>query len=517
TLMLTAFNVNGFRSPSTHYFSQNNITATVNLSDGATNTGVVNLSENTFNGDVTYANNSAATARESTGGSNIYNGNLTLVRNAGGIAVAYNTPTYINGNLILNSATGINFTDTVKFGGGTATVIEQLGTQAIVMPKLQMAKTGTGSLSLNDSLTISDKLNFGGGLIIGSGSNFLKFLNGSVYADTTKFSHVKGPVRKVGNSIFTFPIGTDTSLNLVAMSAPGLATDVFSAEYKLKNPSLDGFDTSLRGAPLLRISGCEYWVVQRITGSSNVFLTFSFMPPCALNHWYISDPSYVRIARWTGGGTPVWENLGNSASTGTINGTITTGAAVTNFSPFTFASIDLSINLLPLTLKYFIAEKMTGKVKLQWRTDNEINTSKFEVERSTDGRNFASVYSTPAFSTQGEHDYLAYDASPAPGLNYYRLKMIDRDGKYTLSYIVRIDFSKTYDISVIPNPAKDYFILTGSGDFEKVEIIDIRGKMVRQYNRSISRWYSLSGISSGIYFIRLAGAKEKITTKLIIE
>ena len=122
-----------------------------------------------------------------------------------------------------------------------------------------------------------------------------------------------------------------------------LATDVFSAEYLKTNPDLAGYDTSAFGGSILRVSGYEYWNVKRESGTSNVSLTLSYTDPGSGD--YITVPADARIARWTGS---TWQDLGNSASTGTTAGTVTSGAAVTNFTPgpFTFGSANLQTNAL---------------------------------------------------------------------------------------------------------------------------------------------------------------------------
>jgi len=345
TLLLSAFNVNGYTGGGLDDFLQNQITGTVNISDAPGNTNSHYFRKNTINGNTTITNNSAATLFESYQGGNIYNGDVNLIRNNGTISFTYSDPSIINQSLTLNSVSGITFTDTVKMGGNTNAAIEQLGTQAIVIPKLVIQKTIGSTITLNDSVTVSTKLNFDGGNIISSTLNQLIFPDNATYAGASTTSHVVGAVSKIGNDAFTFPIGTPTSLNMVAMTAPADINSKFSAQHFKANPSLAGFDTSLHAGTLQRISGGEYWAVQRLNGTSTTTLTFSFEPPCATGPWYISNPALARIAHWTGA---TWENLGNGGSTGTTTGTITTGAVVTNFSPFafTFGSVDALVNPL---------------------------------------------------------------------------------------------------------------------------------------------------------------------------
>jgi hypothetical protein len=337
TLLVTALNVNGCTDANTDDFLQNQITGTVNISDAVTNTGGYYFRRNTINGNTTITKNSADILYESYQGSNVYNGNLTLVRNNGTISFAYDNPSFVNQNLTLNSASGITFTDTVKFAGNTNATIEQLGIQPIILPKMQMQKTGGATLTLNDSLTISTKLNLVIGNIISSTLNQLKFLNDATQADASVTSHVIGPVTKVGDDIFTFPVGGPLTYNPIGMSAPVGITTRFSAEYKNQNPTSDGFNTSLKAGSFgaAAISKAAYWDVKRLEGVTNVTLTLGL----GTNPYeqYPVSLANLKVAHWNGA---QWDDHGNAAPTGTAaNGSINNSVAITSFSPFTLAGV----------------------------------------------------------------------------------------------------------------------------------------------------------------------------------
>jgi hypothetical protein len=337
TLLVTALNVNGYTDANTDDFLQNQITGTVNISDATTNTGGYYFRRNTINGNTTITNNSADILYESYQGSNVYNGNLTLVRNNGTISFAYDNPSFVNQNLTLNSASGITFTDTVKFAGNTNAAIEQLGIQPIILPKMQMQKTGGATLTLNDSLTISTKLNLVSGNIISSTVNQLKFLNDATQADASATSHVIGPVTKVGDDVFTFPVGGPLTYNPIGMTAPVGVTTRFSAQYKNQNPTSDGFNTALKAGSFgaAAISKAAYWDVKRLEGVTNVTLTLGF----GTNPYeqYPASLANLKVAHWNGA---QWDDHSNAAPTGTAaNGSINNSVAITSFSPFTLAGV----------------------------------------------------------------------------------------------------------------------------------------------------------------------------------
>ncbi|MFM2283892.1 MAG: hypothetical protein RL222_1396 [Bacteroidota bacterium] len=96
---------------------------------------------------------------------------------------------------------------------------------------------------------------------------------------------------------------------------------------------------------------------------------------------------------------------------------------------------------------------------LTWTTVSEINTLKFEVEKSTDGVNFSYVGEKAAAGNSDQPlSYTLNDEHPVPGNNYYRLKMVDQDLSFDYSNIVNIKVAdagqplKDAIISVFPNP-----------------------------------------------------------------
>ena len=513
TLTVTALNVNGFTGGGGDGFMRNSITGNVTFSDDAANTGSTYVGGNIIAGNASFTSNSANIWYESYQGSDIYNGNVSFSRTAGTVYLAYNDTTNFNGDLILNTATGIIYNNALQFGGSTNAIIEQLGTQSVILPKLIMNKTGGATLTLNDSLIISTSANFTNGNIISSSANPLSFLDDALQTGASDASHVIGTVSKTGNELFTFPVGSATTYNPVSMTAPA-AGSVFSAAYFLASPNSVG-DTSQKDPTLKRISNCEYWDVKRVNGTSNVSLTFAFGDPCSGNPIvYISDPSKIHIAHWTGS---TWEDLGNGGSTGTTSGTITTAGAVSNFSPFTFASTDVIANPLPLRLIRFAATRQLQKVVLSWSTENEKNFSHFEIEKSKGDNNFESIGIINANNNPAIHEYAFQDETPNKGINFYRLKLVDIDGDFKYSKIEPILFSNKSAITVYPNPAKNEIRILSSKKIISIEITDVLGKLVKRITVNTDNRYNINDLQQGIHFIKITDEEKATVTKLLVQ
>ena len=113
------------------------------------------------------------------------------------------------------------------------------------------------------------------------------------------------------------------------------------------------------------------------------------------------------------------------------------------------------VSVLPVTLVNFNGRLNGSKVDLFWSTSAELNTSHFEVERSTDAQTFTKIAKVNAKgSTSSITNYTEIDPIPEIGLNYYRLKIIDRNGTFVYSNIVQVKTNLKIEMvtKVKPNP-----------------------------------------------------------------
>jgi uncharacterized repeat protein (TIGR03803 family) len=190
-------------------------------------------------------------------------------------------------------------------------------------------------------------------------------------------------------------------------------------------------------------------------------------------------------------------------------------ASVSSFSTFFFGKNTFSV--LPISLLNFDAVKKDKQVALSWTTSAEVNVAHFEVERSTPNNNFTKIGTVNARGGNSNTAYTMNDNQPFSGINYYRLKPIDKDGKFSYSSIVKVDMTKTYSISISPNPASDHITISGMGSFTRIELIDMTGRTVKQMAKNNSNRYDLSGLSKGIYWLRLSDGSESHTQKIMID
>jgi Secretion system C-terminal sorting domain len=186
--------------------------------------------------------------------------------------------------------------------------------------------------------------------------------------------------------------------------------------------------------------------------------------------------------------------------------------------------INLNANAtLPVILVGFNADLDKNKVELSWTSEEEINSDHFSIDRSEDGIHWGSIGSVPAKGNSDvANNYSFTDNTPLTGINYYRLQMVDRDGKYAYSdvKVVRLFLS---GFSVFPNPARDFLNITLGSDASAeltFRLINQNGQVMK--NQKISNaagttiTYSISSYASGNYLLEVIDNKGNIQTSKVI-
>lgn len=174
-------------------------------------------------------------------------------------------------------------------------------------------------------------------------------------------------------------------------------------------------------------------------------------------------------------------------------------------------------DVLPVKLLTFMA-KRDGKVnKLNWSTSNEVSVDRFEIERSTNGGEYNSIGVVRA----GSNSYTFTDNAPLTR-NYYRLKMIDKDGSFTYSPIRVVNNSGSFYVSVYPNPVNDKLQVNIESDKKatlQMQVLTQDGKAVLSATWSVNEGSAIktintSTLQSGSYFLRITSAdKERSVVK----
>ena len=191
----------------------------------------------------------------------------------------------------------------------------------------------------------------------------------------------------------------------------------------------------------------------------------------------------------------------------------TTNTIAGSISQTRFYLVFADPSTLPVVLNNFTAQKNNKSVLLKWSTSSEINSAAFVIERSNDAVNYQEIATVKAAGNSSQNlSYSTIDAQPnLSDVNYYRLKQIDADGKFTYSLIQAVDFkiADNATINVFPNPVTGDHITVSLADnknITNISVIDILGRTISNRNNIQSKGdYSLpiDMLQKGAYIIKI--------------
>ena len=315
-----------------------------------------------FGGD-TYFTKTGTTNNLTKG--NYYGGSLTVTNesNTNYIYLGYQNPDTVMGDLTLSnngsallwaaSTTELPVMGDVTIDGngevrcghpgvGDYLAFESSGNQTITIGdsvthrlyRMQVDKP-SGNVILKDSLVIDEGLSFSQGRIICQDDGMVTIWDNGTVTGVTDSTYVEGPVKKVGNDAFDFPVGRQGHYMPISLSAPGATTDEFVAEYFNEDVS-EIHDFSSKDSTLVFISTNEYWTLNRTKGTSDETVTLSWdETSCDFD-----TLANLMIAAWDTANSK-WVDLGNGATSGdTDSGNIDSDGAATLYSYYALASKD---------------------------------------------------------------------------------------------------------------------------------------------------------------------------------
>lgn len=380
-------------------------------------------------------------------------------------------------------------------------------------------------VTLNGAKTLNGSLTLTSGLLTTTATNLLIFPdNFTTVTGASNTSFVNGPVRKNGNDAFTFPVGKGSLYSPLTITAPNETGDGFTCEYfRASGTGLGG----ITSPGLTQVSNCEYWDLDESADPSNnntISVTVNWYAGSGCGSNYITNYLTITLAHFNG---VSWDSHAGTPSGNNTTGSITR-TGVTVFSPFTLGSTNLNENPLPVNFSDVKAfEKGTG-VQIEWTNLTEKDLVSYIVERSANGRDFTEIAQVAPRSNQADKEsYTSFDASPMSGANFYRIKVLEIDGKVIYSKLLRVDIGRiTKGISIYPNPVAGKEVTVGFSAIKgqyTLRIINAAGQEVFTQRLShpggnISQAVILpSSVRSGIYNMLITGDNYKETKMFVVQ
>ena len=195
---------------------------------------------------------------------------------------------------------------------------------------------------------------------------------------------------------------------------------------------------------------------------------------------------------------------------------------------FATSSITVIAAPLPLNLLSFNASLLNCKAALNWITESEINSDRFEIERneiSNANGGWTKVGEVTAKGTLAKSTYKYFDETlDARSVKlFYRLKIIDKDGSFKYSEILSLFFNcKSTQVSIFPNPVRNGKVnvtLSGATGITQSVLTSAAGQQVLKATLiNGMNSINVSSIADGVYYLHIKeanGADKKV--KLLIQ
>jgi trimeric autotransporter adhesin len=187
--------------------------------------------------------------------------------------------------------------------------------------------------------------------------------------------------------------------------------------------------------------------------------------------------------------------------------------------------------VLPITMKDFKGEFTSQQeVDLSWITMMESDVDHFEIQRSGDGmqfQNIASVASKMKISTSDyQLQYNSTDPNPLPGISYYKIKIIGRNGSSNQSPVIQINNSDLVNgTKIYPTLIQNNIVFVESDKNlrgVRMEFFDLSGKKISEtdwdsfYGRQSASVSNSGTLPTGTYLARLTANGQLVKSQLVI-
>jgi hypothetical protein len=372
------------------------------------------------------------------------------------------------------------------------------------------------TIGVPTSLKIHGSASFDAGIFGPVSSSYpVIFTDGSkidAIAQPTNLSHINGTVLKDGLDKFTFPVGNGLVYAPI-MANLSVNTKGFLAKYSASNIGSGSFSTTgTDPTPLIGYNSSEYWDIGPVAGGTATGTVKLYWD--GVNEILPSGYSTRKVAHKVAGN---WLNEGTTAQGNETSGSVTSNS-LSSWSPFTVGYIQATA--LPITLINFTGKKVGNTNNLNWQTSQEINASHFEIEKSRDANAFEKIGEMKANKSEKyEFNDQASNLIPqTSNLKYYRLKLIDLDGKFQYSKIISITNNTDNETvgDFYPNPAVNSHtnidIVTQQKEEWTISQFDISGKILKTEKRVLEKGMNKISILNTVAGISIFGFQNSKNT-----
>jgi CSLREA domain-containing protein len=278
------------------------------------------------------------------------------------------------------------------------------------------------------------------------------------------------------------------------------------------NTAPTGADINIAAGSITNASDADHSVVESCNGTCPSSPSFVSTDPSLGSETSCSNTNLKFIQISAGSSAENIGTTGGSIPTGHICG----GTGIRDGSTPDAGSYEIGAPL-PVELYAFKCEVTTNGNVLTWLTVSELNNEGFDIERSIDGREWQTIGFVEGHGTSQEiNHYIFTDEVPLAGMNYYRLKQMDFNGKFEYSYIVNVELQLNNDeLRIFPNPVSDELnIVNGAG---LATIYNILGQPVKEFLIPNAQFLiHTTDLPKGQYILRITQENGTVMTKQFI-
>ncbi|WP_375435994.1 right-handed parallel beta-helix repeat-containing protein [uncultured Hymenobacter sp.] len=366
-------------------------------------------------------------------------------------------------------------------------------------------------LTLGAPLTLSGALTLTEGLLQTTATNLLSLADQATATAGTATSYVDGPLRKVGQQDFVFPLGKNGQWARLGISAPASPTAAFTAEYVAA-----AYSNRLAATPLSEVSQVEHWTLDG-AGTTDAVSVRLFWEN-AFRSGIDDFSSDLQVASFTGA---EWETTGNGGLGGSLSaGSVASAQPVSGFTAFTLGSLSSTVNPLSTQLMGFTAQQpRPGTVNLEWTLVGESNTYGYAVERSATMASWQQIGFVASQGLTAQPRVYTYQDASVQGLSqaFYRLRQTNAAGVARYSAVASVLLTsgplanaipEVEQFAFYPNPARSRVTLclpaSASGSV-RVVLSDLSGRRVlTQTLRGTNPEINLpASLSAGVYLLQV--------------
>ncbi|MDQ6477215.1 T9SS type A sorting domain-containing protein [Dyadobacter sp. LHD-138] len=194
---------------------------------------------------------------------------------------------------------------------------------------------------------------------------------------------------------------------------------------------------------------------------------------------------------------PICQTLGNTAAMTQVQNN--------GLGCNSIAQIEAACLVLPVTLADFKVKAEGNTAQLTWTTTAEANSDYFEIQVSNDARKWLTLGNLSSHGDSGQTNHYSFThQKPLQSIQYYRLRMVDRDGSAAFSQIRSLTFT-SLPMVLYPNPTTDRVQLVNEDwqDIERLQVVDVHGKVVLEQKGDFEKGISLNQQPAGLYVLNL--------------